>query len=191
MKTFIYFVRHAISPFSLGNERVRGLSREGKADADRVAEVLSKEEIDVIASSPYTRAIETVQPLANQLGKEIIEFEELRERAIASMRYEIGEEKLMKAMERSFADIDFCLGEGETTRQARNRAIPTLKHILMEHQGNRIAIGTHGNIMTIMLNYFNENYGFDFFTRTSKPDIYKLEFEDQDLKHVVRLWQPR
>lgn len=29
MKTYIYFVRHAISPFSLENERSRGLSDQG------------------------------------------------------------------------------------------------------------------------------------------------------------------
>lgn len=39
MKTFIYFVRHAISPFTLNNERDRGLSEQGKRDAVLVAEI--------------------------------------------------------------------------------------------------------------------------------------------------------
>lgn len=29
MKTYIYMVRHAVSPFVLGNERERGLSEKG------------------------------------------------------------------------------------------------------------------------------------------------------------------
>jgi 2,3-bisphosphoglycerate-dependent phosphoglycerate mutase len=40
MKTFVYFIRHAISPFSLNNERDRVLSEQGKAEADLVVEML-------------------------------------------------------------------------------------------------------------------------------------------------------
>jgi 2,3-bisphosphoglycerate-dependent phosphoglycerate mutase len=42
MKTYIYFVRHAISHFSIGNERERGrgLSDRGMLDADKVAQLL-------------------------------------------------------------------------------------------------------------------------------------------------------
>ena len=89
MNTFIYFVRHAISPFSLDNERNRGLSNQG-----------------------------------------------------------------------------------------------------MQDNGQKIAIGTHGNIMTIILNYFDKNYGYDFWLQTSKPDIYKLEFDGIELLRVNRLWEP-
>jgi hypothetical protein len=52
MKTIIYMARHAESPFSLENERLRGLSDRGKCDADRVTEILLSEGIDVIVSSP-------------------------------------------------------------------------------------------------------------------------------------------
>ncbi len=42
--------------------------------------------------------------------------------------------------------------------------------------------------MTIILNYFDKKYGYEFFEQTSKPDIYKLEFEELELTHVERLW---
>jgi 2,3-bisphosphoglycerate-dependent phosphoglycerate mutase len=35
MKTHLYIIRHAISPFSLENERTRGLSEQGKTDAEK------------------------------------------------------------------------------------------------------------------------------------------------------------
>jgi 2,3-bisphosphoglycerate-dependent phosphoglycerate mutase len=190
MKTYIYFVRHAISPFSLDNERDRGLSEQGKIDSIRVAELLSTEGIDVVASSTFVRAVETVRPLADHLNKEILQFEDLVERPIASLKYEIFEEELVKGIEKSFTDIDYCLAEGETTRQAQNRSVPTFEQILSVYKGKKVAIGTHGNIMTIILKYYDDRYGFDFWKQTSKPDIYKLEFDDYELLRVERMWKP-
>ncbi|MDQ0195577.1 histidine phosphatase family protein [Paenibacillus wynnii] len=189
MKTYIYFIRHAISPFTLDNEQYRGLSEQGKLDSRQVADLLKNEGIDVIVSSTFARAIDTVRPLADILGKEIVQYEELAERAIASIKNEIAEVDLLRGIERSFVDIDYCMLEGETTRQAQQRSIPIINKLIIENKGKKIAIGTHGNIMTIILNYFEKNYGYEFWAQTSKPDIYKLEFEEMDLKHVERLWK--
>ncbi|NOU74130.1 histidine phosphatase family protein [Paenibacillus sp. LMG 31458] len=190
MKTYIYFIRHGIAPFSIEHERSGGtsLSEQGELDAKRVAELLSNEDIDVIVSSSYFRALETVSPLAELLKKEIIPYIELIERPIASLNYAVSEEELLIGIEQSFVDIDFCLPEGETTRQAQERAIPLIMKLLSDFKGKKIAIGTHGNIMTIILNYFDSNYGFKFWKQTSKPDIYRLEFEEKELKLVERLW---
>jgi 2,3-bisphosphoglycerate-dependent phosphoglycerate mutase len=190
MSTHIYFVRHGIAPFSLELELVGGasLSEQGKLDAKRVAELLGNEKIDVIVSSSYNRAKETVTPLAKLLQKEIVQFEELIERPIASLKYPTSEEQLILGIERSFTDVDFCMPDGETTRQARERAIPIILKLLSDYDGKKIVIGTHGNIMTIILNYFDSNYGFEFWKQTSKPDVYKLEFKENKLINVERLW---
>jgi 2,3-bisphosphoglycerate-dependent phosphoglycerate mutase len=190
MKTFIYFVRHAISPFTLGKEKERGLSEQGKQDAHKVAQLLIVEDINVIASSTYTRAIETVKVLAYQSNIPILEFEELRERPIASLEYEVAEHELLDAIEKSFEDIDYCLIGGESTREAQDRAIPIIKRLLTEYEGKKIAIGTHGNIMTIIMKYFDNNYGNEFWKQTTKPDIYQLEFEGNKLNTVERIWKP-
>lgn len=189
MNTHIYFVRHAISPFTLNNERDRGLSEQGKRDAILVAEILQNEGIDLIVSSTYARAVETVKPLADHLNKEIIQYEALVERPIGSLKNEIAEEDLLNGIEQSFLDVDYCMPEGETTRQAQDRAIPTIKKLLTDYKGKKIAIGTHGNIMTIILHYFDRRFGYDFWLQTSKPDIYKVEFDDFELVKVDRLWK--
>jgi 2,3-bisphosphoglycerate-dependent phosphoglycerate mutase len=46
MITYIYFVRHAVSPFVFGNEGGRGLSEEGKQAAFKVAQLLMDENIN-------------------------------------------------------------------------------------------------------------------------------------------------
>lgn len=190
MGTTIYFIRHGIAPFSLELERSGGarLNEQGKSDAIRVAELLKDEQIDVIVSSSYHRARETVGPLAELLQKEIQLYNELIERPIGTLNNELSDDELFIAIEQSFVDKDYCMAEGETTRQAQERAVPVIMNLLSEHKGKRIAIGTHGNIMTIIMNYFDSNYGFDFWKQTSKPDIYKLEFVDNELINVARLW---
>ena len=53
----------------------------------------------------------------------------------------------------------------------------------------KIVIGTHGLVMTLMMNYFDKQYGFEFLMNTSKPDIYKMEFKEKQLMNVERLWK--
>jgi 2,3-bisphosphoglycerate-dependent phosphoglycerate mutase len=188
MKTYIYFLRHAVSPFVFGNEKARSLSDEGRQAASKVAERLVNEGINIIASSSYIRAIETVQPLADLLNKPIHEFEELRERPIKGLDYELTEDELLVGIEQSFQDIDYCLEGGETTRAAQNRAIPVIEKLLYEYAGQKIVIGTHGNIMTIILKYYDNSYGYAFWQQTTKPDIYKLTFEGLKLNKVERFY---
>lgn len=64
-----------------------------------------------------------------------------------------------------------------------------LKTILKEHQGKKIVLGTHGLVMTLMMNHFDTNYGLEFLDQLKKPDIYKMQFEDLELKEVIRMWK--
>lgn len=191
ISTYIYFVRHGQTQFSRELEREgggAGLTEEGARDALRVAELLADEGIDVIVSSPQHRARDTVAPLAERTGKRITLHEALKERAIGSLRADIPDAELRRAIALSFEDLDAALPEGETTRQARDRAVPIVAKLLAEHAGKRIAIGTHGNIMTILLHYFDARYGYSFWEGTSKPDIYRARFEGDRLAEVERLW---
>lgn len=80
MKTVIYMVRHAESPYNEGTERTRGLTTKGNGDVEKVTEILKEEGIDVIISSPYNRAILSIEGLAQHFGLDIEIYEDLRER---------------------------------------------------------------------------------------------------------------
>lgn len=187
MKTIIYLVRHAESPYTEGNERTRGLTLEGKMNAEKITEILKDEEINIITSSPYARAILTLEGLAKELELDIQIFEDLRERHFSD--YIITNEEFMPAVKKMFDDPSYALPGGESNTVCQNRSVVVLKNILEEHKGNKVAIGTHGNVMTLMMNYFNSNYGLDFMNQTKKPDIYKLKFKDLVLEEVTRLWK--
>ncbi|WP_240415544.1 histidine phosphatase family protein [Paenibacillus periandrae] len=190
MNTTIYWVRHAESPFSLENERLRGLSPEGFTNAAAVAEILAQEQLEAVVSSPYTRAVQTVEGAAAKLGLTIELEENLRERPLASLDHVIEDHDFMAAIERAFSDHDYALPGGESNHEAQRRGMEALQRVLDRHQGKRIAIGTHGNIMTILLSYWDkEAYGLAFWKQISKPDIYKMVLdEQQQLVAVSRLW---
>ncbi|WP_159880974.1 histidine phosphatase family protein [Paenibacillus puerhi] len=189
MKTTIFMIRHAESPFVFGEERSRGLSESGFQAAMKVADMLDSVDIHGIVSSTYERAKQTVQFLAERKNLPIIEYEELRERPIKGLDYKSSWEELLKAIEKSFVDMDYALDGGESTRQAQQRAIPIVQELLEEYKGKNIAIGTHGNIMTIIMNFFDNKYGYDFWNSTSKPDIYRMTFVEGQLQKIDRLWK--
>jgi 2,3-bisphosphoglycerate-dependent phosphoglycerate mutase len=188
MKTIIYMVRHAESPYDEGNERTRGLTVKGKLDADKVTKLLIGEGIDIIISSPYSRAVLSVEGLAQQLNLEIQTYEDLRERHFAADDYIIEKSELLSNIRENFYDLEYTLPGGESNDDCQSRSVSMLNSILKLHAGKKIAIGTHGLVMTLMMNHFDSYYGLEFLDQLKKPDIYKMQFEDQELKEVIRLW---
>lgn len=184
MTTTIYMVRHGESPYDEGTERTRGLTPKGRADADKITDILAEEGIDLILSSPYARAVLSVEGLARHLNVEIETFEDLRERQFAS---DIIID-LMSNIRENFYNSEYALPGGESNAECQQRAIAVLKMILNKHNGKKIAIGTHGLVMTLMMRYFDSRYGLEFLEQLKKPDIYKMEFEGLALKEVNRMW---
>ncbi|KRF02451.1 phosphoglycerate mutase [Paenibacillus sp. Soil766] len=187
MKTTIYMVRHAESPYNEGNERTRGLTPKGKMDVEDITKILKDEEINMLISSPYARAILTLEGLAKEIEQEIKIVEDLRERHFSSEDALIPAEDFMSEMKRMFDDFDYAYPGGESNKACQQRSVAVLKIILEENKGRKIAIGTHGNVMTLMMNHFDATYGFDFMNQTRKPDIYKMQFNDLVLEEVTRL----
>lgn len=187
-RTRLYMVRHAESPFIFGEERTRGLSDKGAAHAQELAEIFASIPVNLVISSPYTRAVDTVKPTAKSKGLEVALHEELKERRIEGLDYRAEWEVLERAIQTSFEDLDYALEGGESTRQTQQRAIPIIEQILEEYSEKSIVLGTHGNIMVAIMNYYDSQYGYEFWAGTSKPDIYLLEFEGNRLVQVERLW---
>lgn len=62
-----------------------------------------------------------------------------------------------------------------------------LQDILRTHEGKKVAIGTHGMVMSLMMGYYDPEYGLDFLMQTTKPDIYVMAFENGEWTGVERL----
>lgn len=188
MTTFVYMVRHGESPKEPGgDERTRGLTAKGEVDARKITEKLRQEGIEVFYSSPYLRAIHTISGLAQELGAEINSVEDLREIHFSGGNKIMSDQELYPLLTRMFEDRGFAPDGGESLNDCQKRVVAVLKNIMNQHRGQKIAIGTHGAVMTLMMNYFDAQYDLSFLLQTTKPDIYRMEFENGTLIGVERL----
>lgn len=187
MSTFVYMVRHAESPKE-GNERTRGLTEKGRKEARQLTVLLMPEEVDVVISSPYRRSILTVERLAQQLGQEVLVYEDLKERVFSAEDKRLSDKELLPLLEKSFTNPDYALEGGESNADCQTRALKVLKELLAVYREKKIVISSHGAVMTLMMGFYDAKFDLDFLQSTSKPDIYRMEFNDQELLSVQRLW---
>jgi 2,3-bisphosphoglycerate-dependent phosphoglycerate mutase len=180
--TTVFLVRHAHSEWSDGE--ARPLSRQGAAAARALAARLSNQPITAIYSSTSRRAVDTVAPLAEHLGLEIIMVEQLREREVPAVP--LGEfEQMIKQAWRS---PDVGPGGGESNFLAQARGVDVLKKIVTRHPGTTVVIATHGNLMALIMSGLDRAYGYEFWRHLSFPDVYRLTFENGKLCTVARDW---
>lgn len=183
MTTNLYFVRHAHSVYS-PDEYHRPLSERGLQDAQRVTEILKSESIDHVLSSPYRRAIQTVKGISDYLETEVVIVKDFKERVLAGQRVAHFDEAIAKV----WADEQYAWPGGESNHSARNRGLRAAMKVLESYEGQNVVIGTHGNIMVLIMNGFDSQYDFRFWKELAMPDLYKLSFEGTVLKEVERLW---
>lgn len=182
--TNLYFVRHAHSTYT-PDELGRPLSERGFTDANTVTELLKGENIDHVFSSPFKRAIQTVEGIAKYVNKEVELIEDFKERLLAEKPVQDFSVAITKVWE----DYDFSWKGGESNKIAQKRGVNATLQVLENNTGKNVVIGTHGNIMVLIMNHFDRKYGFEFWKQLEMPDIYKLSFDGKKLVHVRRIWE--
>ena len=170
----VLLVRHA-EPIPFGTPEVldddRPLSDSGRAAAHELAAELDGWEITAIYSSPYARALETVTILAERRGMRVQLLDDLRERRLSVEPHDGWRESLA----RSWTDAEFALPGGETGRDAQRRAIATLDLLRVRHpDGGRLVLGSHGNLISLILQALEPGVGFDFHMAMPTPALYRL-----------------
>ncbi len=182
LQTNLYFVRHAHSTYT-PDEWGRPLSNKGQMDAERITQRLKKEDIQHVLSSPYKRAMQTVQGIADLIGKEVILDQGFRERKLAS----VPVEDFNKAIKKLWEEPSFSYEGGESNIDAKGRGVKATYRILEKYEGENVVIGTHGNIMVLIMNYFDSQYDVDFWRSLAMPDIYRMTFVGLRLKEINRI----
>ncbi|MFD3448891.1 histidine phosphatase family protein [Microbacteriaceae bacterium 4G12] len=181
MKKFIV-IRHCKAE---GQEIEARLTKEGELQSLELKEFfLSKGYyIDKIISSPYKRAIDSVNYLAKELSLPIHVDERLGERVLSNNSLPNWRELL----EQTFVDIDMSLEGGESSRDAITRAVAVIREQL-DRKDQTILIVTHGNLMTLLLKHFDSKFGFNEWSQLSNPDVYEIEEEDDGVNKIKRVW---
>ncbi len=132
------------------------LNAEGQAQAQRLAEHLAKAPIKAIYSSPLERAVETAQPIAQQLGLEIqilagvgeIQFGEWTGRTIK----ELADTPIWANIQR-FPSGTRIPG-GETLREMQNRVVDALEALRQQHPNDLVAVFAHADVVKAMIAHY-------------------------------------
>jgi 2,3-bisphosphoglycerate-dependent phosphoglycerate mutase len=168
--TTVYLVRHAHADFS--DDENRPLSAAGLQSAQTLAERLSDRPIAAVYSSSHRRSIDTVAPLAARRGVRVELLPDLRERELPV----VPAEQFHQLVERAWTAPDARIDGGESNAAAQARGIAVIRNVITQHQGQHVVIGTHGNLLALILNGFDPAFGYDFWRSLSFPDVYQLEF---------------
>ena len=160
--TTIYFIRHAQSDTSVRDGRSRPLTEEGLLSRTLVNDYLRDKAIDVVLSSPFKRAQDTIALFAQGAGLQIETIEDFREQKSSSdMRRDHPD--FRACLQRQWEDFTYAYSDGEPLQQVQQRNIAALNKVLNDYEGKNIAIGTHGTALSTMINYYDHTYGFSDF----------------------------
>lgn len=185
METNIYFVRHAQRDFSIKDDRTSPLTDKGREDSKAVKDYLKDKEIDILYSSPYLRAVETLKPFSEYVGLPVHTVEDFRERNVGCW---VDDFNAHSAKE--WADFNYKNENGESLLETQKRNIDALKTILKENTYKNIAIGTHGTALSTMINYYNPTFlQRDFKRIVDKiPFIVKMIFEEEKCLQIEEIY---
>ena len=209
MKTVIYIVRHSesfnnfydnynvLENAQIINEK-NPLSVNGEKKALKLGECSELQNIDIVYSSHYVRAMSTAKYIACANNIKL------------NVDYRLGERRFgVKSMNklpinfcfRQLEDWNYKLFRGESLNQVSRRMRNVFFEILKNNLGGRIVVVSHGTAITtlfdnwcdIRINYATElaeircNNKLIFDGNWSAPELFKLEFEDLKLISICNI----
>ena len=180
MNNTYYFIRHAHSIYT-PDEINRPLSDKGQASLVQL-EFLAYKSITAIYSSPYQRAVQTVEPLAQSLKLAIQTDKRLIERKLSSQA--IADQDFEQCLMQLWSQPTFSLVGGESNQQAQQRALAFLYELESKHQNEEIIISSHGNLICILLSAFDSSIDYNFWCGLSMPDVLVLD-KNEKITHLL------
>lgn len=176
----LYIIRHCEADGQAPDAR---LTIAGAEASKRIAKFLASYDIDLVISSPYTRAIQTIETFIQDNNNPFKLDERLKERVLSSENLSDWYEKLQQ----TYIDKELKFSGGESSNEATKR-INELVEEVKQSTHKSVAIVTHGNIMSLLLNHYQTHFGFEEWKQLSNPDVFEIDF-DNEQPVVNRIWR--
>lgn len=174
-QTTIYLVRHAESaPSPDVPEPDWPLSARGAAQAAALVAALRAVDARAIYSSPYRRAMQTVAPLAAELGMAVSAVDALRERSLGGM---FPDADLPAMFARCWADVEFAPPGGESNAACARRVAGAMAALAERHPGEAIVVASHGNALTLYLGTIDPSVGIAYWRAMRNPDLFRVVYD--------------
>jgi len=168
--TTLYLIRHGEIEANV-NRHWHGstdseLNENGRRQAQQMALHVAKNhpEISAVYCSPLRRTFHTASPLAKRLNLDLQADADLREYSIGHLEGTPYEELMDKhEFFKSIAsNPDYAPEGGESLNQVCLRVVAALTRLKKRHQGQSIAIVSHGAAMGIALTHLLDNRVYPF-----------------------------
>lgn len=187
MMTTIYFIRHAESDHKIHDDQTRPLTEKGMKDRKLVTAFLQDKSINIVLSSPYKRAVDTVADFANKHNIEICTIDDFRERKSDSNW--LKDTDFFPFIQRQWQDFNYKLSDGENLNEVQYRNITALKTVLKQYNDKNIIIGTHGTALSTIINYYDNSYGYDDFMNMINlmPWVVKIVFDSEKCVRIEKI----
>jgi 2,3-bisphosphoglycerate-dependent phosphoglycerate mutase len=182
MYTKLYLIRHCQAT---GQEAGAILTPSGARQAEKVADLLKGAGIERVVASPFTRAVQSIEPLARRLHLEIELDPRLQERILSRDALPDWREHLRQ----TFDLPDLRFPGGESSREAMQRASAVVQDVLRQQPPTVTALVSHGNLSALLLNYFDETMGFSTWESMTTPDVFCIQFVEAGTA-ITRIWLP-
>lgn len=130
------------------------LNEKGREQANRLAERLKNEQIDVIYSSPLSRAMDTAKAVQKFHPRaQIVEDDDLIEISLGT-----GEGvKLGENWKNELLFDDPIRPEGESPKQVMERSIRAIDRIVLENQGKSVLVVCHGGVKRMLAMHLRDH----------------------------------
>lgn len=180
--TTVFFVRHAEPNYENHDDASRELSSKGLEDRRLVTDFLQDKQIDIVLSSPYKRAIDTVRDFAEAKGMDITIIDEFKERRVDSGWIEDFNSFCRKQWE----DFSYKLSDGECLAEVQNRNVLALNSVLEKYKDKNVVVGSHGTALSTIINYYDNTFGYSEFDRIRNlmPWVVQFTFEEKKCVNI-------
>lgn len=171
----IYFIRHSIRDQAIIDDATAPLTAVGHQLADKLVKQFEDISVAAIYSSPFLRAVQTVEPLSSQLDLPIMTMAALRERQ-TRQRFD-----WLAHLQMLWTDFSQHDEDEESLSAVRERIVPTYQKILYDSTGN-LVIASHGTALAVLFNDItNGQFTFADWQEMTMPDCYVATYEANQL----------
>ena len=203
--TTIYLMRHSIAlkninndynneSLQLQNEKMP-LSIEGEELASNISEESELQNIDVVISSNYVRAVATAKYISKANNVNLIVNSAFGERKFGVNSWD----ELLSGFElRQNDDENYKIGDGESQKEVRERVYKALMEVIDKYKDKRIVIVSHASAILWLLKQWCDvdlkNKCITFNVKSILYDnifnctTFKLEFDDKRLVDIDKVF---
>jgi probable phosphomutase (TIGR03848 family) len=170
--TTLFLIRHGLTAVTgktlYGRTPGVPLDDRGRAQAEVLADRLAPVRLTAVYSSPLDRCVETMAPLAVSQRLDVVTREGLIEMDVGAWT---GRSLAQVRRTRMWKDVihhpsQFRFPDGESFVDAQSRALAEVHAIAARHPRGRIAVGSHGDIIRMLVAHYAGAH-LDLFQRTT------------------------